>query len=398
MERYRFEAINKEGKRYHDFVEADNRQKALLYLQGKNTTIIRLKKENNIINFCKHRGNKNEKFQINFCKQISVMLSAGIPILESVRVLNKGHKQKEQECCEQILAALQRGEALSEAMKNTNHYFSEFMISVIKAGEISGNLDKSLGKLHELLQKNYERRQKLRTAMIYPVFLCVLSILMVSFLLYQVIPVFGEVFAGFDAELPATTRFLLDLSDNFYLYFLYLLGGGSLFYVFWQLMYKIKSVGIKLDYCKLKLPVWGKLLLRNEQSLFFTTLAMLVQSGIRVNYGIELMKSMTHNMYLKFFYESVLKKLSQGYSLGSCMEKEAMFPAVVMSMINAGESTGELPKMLNHAGNVCQAEADKLAERIYVLAEPVIIIVIGVIVGFIVLSTVLPVLDLMTVM
>lgn len=394
---YCFEGFDRNGTRYRERLEADSRQEALAVLHRQELVITRLKRQSCVRRLVHRRRKCSVKFQMNFCRQMSVMLAAGIPIAEAVNVLAADSSAAERGLGK-LLAELQKGYALSDAMQRTEGCFSDFVIGAVKAGELSGNLEKTLLSLHDILSKRYEAEKKLHAAMLYPLLLCGLSIVLVIFLLYHVLPVFADVFAGFHAQLPWTTLLLLDIRDNLPVYVFRLLGGAMACLLLWHSAFRSRRLGTGLDRYRLRLPVWGRLYLRSEQALFLAALAMLVQGGIGLNYGIELMRNMSGNLYLRFYYDSLLRQLRQGYGFGSCLSRDGLYPAMAVTMVIGGEKTGELARMLGYAGAVCQEEADSILERIQVLAEPLAIIILGGMIGFIVLSTVLPVLDLMTVM
>lgn len=338
-----------------------------------------------------------ESFRINFCRQMYVMLGAGLPIPEAVRIIAGDGDMHSKKSMERLLLHLAKGCSLSASMELLEGMFSRTMLVMVRGGEMSGTLAEVFERLYLLLKKRHENTHRLKMALVYPCLLCVMSGVLIIFLLYQVLPVFAEVFAGFHAELPWTTQLLLKLRDGTGVY---LAGcGGALVMLLLHLLgRRFRRAGIFFDRLALHLPVWGDLAMRSEQAAFLATLSMLVRSGIRINQGVGVVREMSGNMYWQFAYESMSVQLEQGYSLGVCMEKAGMFPGVVLSMVKAGEQSGEMAKMLSYAGAACQNEVDVLLEKINVLAEPVIILLLGGATGFIVMSTVLPILDLMSLM
>jgi len=343
------------------------------------------------------RGSSRDAFAIGFCKQMSLMLEAGLPIDQGVDIALQGATGRYQQLGSRLADSLKRGYTLSESMKLAEGQFSPFIIAVTRAGEISGSLPEALGRLHRILEQGYAAKKKLQGALAYPAFLCFMSMAMVVLLIHQVLPVFAAVFASMDAQLPCTTELLLRLGDNLQMVLLYgCLGAGGLALLI-RLLRRSRAMCIRLDKVLLKLPVVGRLWWQQEQAMFFGTLSMVMASGVRLNYGLELLGDMCPNAYLRFVYESMKQQLSQGYGLAKCLQRSGLYAPMVVAMVEAGERTGELAGMLDYAGKICQGEAESLMDVVNAMAEPVIILVLGLAVGFIVISTVLPILDLMTV-
>lgn len=399
MKIYEFVGVDVNGLRQRGSIPAADRTEAVQRLRERGMTLTGLHRENPLKAVLRNLLKRDaESFRIHFCRQMYVMLGAGLPITEAVKIFLEDADAFVGKDMEKLLEYLGNGYSLSEAMQALNGAFSQTMIVMVKGGELSGNLAEVFERMYTLLRKRHENEHKLKMALAYPGLLCVLSAVLLMFLLYQVLPVFAEVFAGFNAELPWSTQLLLSMGSN-----PGLLAPLPVLALVVVLLLKLmcrrfRRAGIAMGKLMLSLPIWGKLYARSEQAVFLSTLAMLVCSGIRINYGIDVVRQMGGNMYWQFAYESMSVQLEQGYSLGVCMEKCGMFPAMVLSMVKAGERSGEMASMLAYAGDACQGEVDLLLEKVNVLAEPVVMLLLGGVTGFIVLSTVLPILDLMSVM
>ncbi len=338
-----------------------------------------------------------EAFVIAFCKEMSLMLEAGLPIDQATAIAAKGGGKGYGKIGIRLADNLKRGYALSESMKLAEGVFSPLVIAIARAGERSGNLPEALGRLHKILATSHAAREKLKGAMAYPAFLCLVSLSMLMLLVYQVLPVFATVFASMGAKVPWTTELLLGMGEHLELVLLYLCGGALGVFALVKCLRGSRTMAIRLDKGLLQIPFLGRLWWQQEQAVFFGTLSMLMASGVRVNYGLELLGEMCPNAYLKFAYESMGMQMSQGHSLARCLQRSGLYPPMVEAMVEAGEKTGELAGMLDYAGKMCQGEAESLMDTFNTMAEPVIILVLGLVVGFIVMSTILPILDLMTV-
>ena len=399
MEIYEFEGVDVNGLRQRGSIPAADRTEAVQRLRERGMMLTGLHRENpvkaGLRNALKRDG---ESFRIHFCRQMYVMLGAGLPITEAVKIFSEDADVFGRKNMEKLLEYLGNGYSLSESMQALNGVFSQTMIVMVKGGELSGNLAEVFERMHTLLKKRHENEHKLKMALAYPGLLCVFSAILLVFLWYQVLPVFAEVFAGFNAELPWSTQLLLSIGSSPGLLAPLPILALMIVLLLKFMCRRFRRVGIAMGKLMLFLPIWGKLYMRSEQAVFLSTMAMLVRSGIRINGGIEVARQMGRNMYWQFAYESMSVQLEQGYSLGVCMEKCGMFPAMVLSMVKAGEQSGEMARMLAYAGDACQGEVDLLLEKVNVLAEPVVMLLLGGVTGFIVLSTVLPILDLMSVM
>ena len=387
MHKYCYVGLNNAGVKEKGKLMAESVREAISKLQAQEIVPLRVSRS-----YLPERKRNLEKFRINFCKQMAVLLEAGIPALQAIDSA-MGSKEEAKRI---VKDSLVKGYALSTAMQMSKGYFSEFMVSVVRAGELSGNLPEVMQRLHDILKKNHDSKEKIKGIMFYPLFLCCASTVLIILLLYQVLPIFATVFAGFDAELPWSTRILLDIGDNLSVYLLQML---LLVILLAGLLYRIYHVGkggIFLDRIRLRLPLWGRLARQQEQAMFFNTMAMLIGSGISIRSSLELLESICQNLYLQFKYKSINRQLAQGSSLSSAMKLTGLYSSMEMAVVCAGEKSGELPAMLAYMGDVCQREADGNMDRLSAMAEPVIILLLGLLIGGIVLSTVLPILDMMT--
>ena len=334
---YVYEGIDEMGRRQKGCIAACDRIEAAAKLRDRLLTVISLHRESWVKRLWhRHFGQGSDRFRLAFCRQMHIMLRAGLPVLEAVRIfagdLDTAHKKS----MERLLQYLVDGYSLSESMGLLGKEFSPTMIVMVQGGELSGNLPEVFGKMYQIFRKRQEIMQKLELAMAYPCLLCIIGAALVIFLLCQVLPVFAEVFSGFGAELPGTTRLLLALSEHLGVCAVLMIAVALLFFLLRQAGSRFSWLGLKLGRLAFLLPVWGRLKLRSEQAAFLSVLAMMAHSGIRLHQGIGIVRNMSRNAYWQFSCDSMSVQLEQGYSLGVCMEKSRLFPAMVLSMIRAG--------------------------------------------------------------
>ncbi len=387
MAKYCYEGVNSTGAKEKGKILAESAKEAMAELHRRQivpTKIVR--------SWLPEQKGNREKFQVNFCKQMAILLEAGIPTMKAV----DSAMENQEDAKRTIKDNLAKGYALSTAMQMTQGYFSEFMVSVVRAGELSGNLPHVMARLHEILKKNYEDRKKLQGMMIYPLFLCCASVVLIMLLLYQVLPIFATVFAGFGTQLPWITKMLLGIGDNLSLYLGKVLLVCTIFIgCIWKI-HRTNKGGIILDKIKMKIPVFGKMYRYQEHAMFFNTMSMLINSGISIRNSLELLENICQNLYLQFKYKSIKRQITQGSSLSTAMKSTGLYSNMEMAVVCAGEKSGDLASMLAYIGEVCQNEAHSNMNMLSVLIEPVMISLLGLLIGGIVLSTILPILDMMT--
>lgn len=393
MKEYTYQVLRSSGELQTGQIRAENELDAISKLQAKKYIILKLREKSFWWSLKRPMG--YERLRIEFCQQIGIMVQAGVPILESIQTLS-ANKDFASAGMGAVVDFLQEGYSLGQAMKHSGAFFSNYMIAMVMAGEMAGKLGESFEKMQIILRRSYDNKEKMRLAMLYPMLLFIMSVLLVIFLLHQVIPSFMVIFASFQTELPWSTKVLVHCSEwvrnNLVVCLTLCLGGG----LAGGMCYRQKNIARLVDKIFLRVPVIGKLYHYQDQALFLQTMAMLLGSGIVVNQAVDMASSLCSNKYLMICHKTVAYQVSLGHSLSVSMQLGKGYSELIMTMIRAGEKSGELAAMLGYAGDFCQQEAQRIAQRIQILAEPVMLLLIGSGVGFVVVSTILPILDMMT--
>ena len=255
---YVYEGIDEMGRRQKGCIAACDRIEAAAKLRDRLLTVISLHRESWVKRLWhRHFRQGSDRFRLAFCRQMHIMLRAGLPVLEAVRIfagdLDTAHKKS----MERLLQYLVDGYSLSESMGLLGKEFSPTMIVMVQGGELSGNLPEVFGNMYQIFRKRQEIMQKLELAMAYPCLLCIIGAALVIFLLCQVLPVFAEVFSGFGAELPGTTRLLLALSEHLGVCAVLMIAVALLFFLLRQAGSRFSWLGLKLGRLAFLLPVWG---------------------------------------------------------------------------------------------------------------------------------------------
>lgn len=330
-----------------------------------------------------------------FCRQFQVLLKAGIPILKSLELIqvetkNKGFANDLQGVCNRI----QAGESLSMAMAFYPKTFPALLGFMIEAGEISGNLDEILLGMAEHYETEVKNHQQLQQTLFYPMILSVVFLMVLIFLITYVLPTFTGMFEVMNAELPGPTRFLLAISQavmtGWPTVILILLGSGiGLYYLL-----KNTTIAIAKDWLKINLPLIGKLHHKRSLARIATTMGMLLRSGIDLLTVLNRMEGVTDNRYLKKELVKLREKVANGKSLGQGMAETAVFPSLFCQLVVIGETSGALPEVLETLKLIYKDEINNQIQLMNTSLEPLILMVFGGMVLFILAAIMLPVFDI----
>ena len=384
---YRYQVINGQGIRYQGQLEAENRSEAALRLQLKGLFVIRLQADwLGLISRLKEAQDERRQLVLA-CRQLSVMVRAGIPAGEGVRVIASGTGSSKNR-----IAA-----ALSEAMKGAGGLFPLPLIAAVRAGEAGGILEEVLDRQASSMEKDYRSSQQLKTALAYPVFLLLMLVVMVAFMLIAVLPVFAALFDDMSAELPWNTRFLLAmgelLSENWQLILVMLLSVVVLL----KQVKNNSAADMRLNQLLLRIPYVGRLIQLSELRCWLDTMSMLLAGGVLADEAVRLSASVLENSYLRQRLRVAEALLTRGEDIYDACCQAGCFPVFVLELINVGNASGEMVKMLAEGAAICQLEAETIEHRIEALAEPVAVLLTGALTGFIVLSIIWPVLEMLTI-
>lgn len=329
-----------------------------------------------------------------FCRQLAVMLDAGVTILESLTSIAKQTENKRlREIIFNLNLHIRRGDSLAEACRNQPYVFSEIFICMIEAGELSGNLSDILKILSAYYSDMSKQNEKIKSAMIYPSILGVTSLFVVIFLTTKVLPVYVNIFSSVGVQLPKITQIFMFLGSNIvnlciivFVLFVLLFLGIIKYQESAKIMYQI-------DKLKLSIPFMGQLIKKSISSQIARLLYILTSSGIPILKALEVSCNTVKNQVIKMELKKVHKGLKQGKNLSELMS-EKIFSPMMVKIIAIGEESGALEEMLDKAASFSLNEAKILEDRLILFVEPVIIIVLTLIISFIVISVVIPMFDI----
>ncbi len=325
-----------------------------------------------------------------FCRQFATMVEAGIPVIECLATLEEQTTSSRlKRTIKSMVRDIRRGFTIAESCRNYPEVFPEMLVYMLEAGEITGHLDEVLKKMAAHFENLSKQREKIKSAMNYPIILSAVAFLVVSFLVTNVLPIFADLFRQSGAELPPLTRLLLTISANIGKIFIYFL----VFLAFIILMYRgyrAKPEGAyKIDYIKLSVPIFGPLQKKIVAANFCRILAILISSGIPLLRSLEVAERALGNHVFKRTLEKARGNLRNGRGFAEALGSD-VFPLMMVKMIRVGEEAGSLEEMLYKAAAFYETEIEIAQERLLSLIEPAMIIVMALIIGFIVVSIVIP--------
>ncbi|MDP9120490.1 MAG: type II secretion system F family protein [Acidobacteriota bacterium] len=326
-----------------------------------------------------------------FTRQFSVMLDAGLPLVQCLEILGDQEENRTfQTIITQVRSDVESGASLAESMAKHPKAFDELFTNMVRAGESGGILDIILQRLSVYIEKSVKLKSQVKSAMIYPISIIVIAALVVTVILWKVIPVFAQLFAGLGGEMPFLTRMVIGASNAIgrYGWILAILLVAAGFGVNrWHQTQRGKRI---LDGLLLKIPIIGMLLRKIAVARFCRTLATLTSSGVPILDGLEITAKTAGNAIVEDAVMSVRKSVEEGKTLSEPLAETRVFPAMVVQMINVGEQTGALDQMLSKIADFYEDEVDTAVAGLMKLIEPIMISVLGVIIGTIVAAMYLP--------
>jgi type IV pilus assembly protein PilC len=328
-------------------------------------------------------------------RQFSTMINAGLPLVQALDILAK---QTENKTLAEVIRAtvfdVESGATVADAMRNHPKAFSDLYTNMVAAGEAGGILDTILMRLATFLEKNDQLVRKVKGAMIYPSVIMGVAAIAILVLLWKVIPVFEKMFASVNLALPLPTQIVVGASRFVNAYWYMMIGGGVALVVAIKRYYATEGGRLVIDRLLLKVPVLGDVLRKSAVSRFSRTLGTLISSGVSILDGLEITARTAGNRVIQDAIMQSRASIAGGDTIAAPLQKSAVFPPMVISMIAVGEQTGGLDEMLSKIADFYDDEVDAAVSALLSLLEPIMIVVLGVVVGGMVVSMYLPIFDM----
>lgn len=395
---YTWKGVNKRGEIVHGVQDAKSVAvvKADLRKQGIVTKTIVKKREP----FFSKKSKKITAEDITiFSRQLATMMQAGIPIISSFDIVAKGQtNEKMRHLIEEIKTSVEGGETLADSLKKHPLYFNALFCNLIDAGERSGSLELMLNNIASYQEKTESIKKKIKKALFYPVAVLVIACLVSAGLLIYVVPQFESVFAGFGADLPAVTRFVIDLSEFMQSYWYIIFGSiGGAIYTFMHFKKTSITFAHALDRISLKVPVIGNILENAAIARFSRTLSITFAAGMPLVDALQCVSGATGNILFQKATEKIRDEVSTGQQMQIALKASGLFPTMVIQMIAIGEESGNLEAMLNKVADFYEEEVDNAVDSLSSLLEPIIMAILGILVGGLVVAMYMPIFKLGTV-
>jgi type IV pilus assembly protein PilC len=332
-----------------------------------------------------------------FTRQFSVMIDAGLPLVQCLEIL--GTQEEDKNFASVILATrtdVESGASLADAMKKHPKAFDPLFTNMIAAGEAGGILDTILKRLATYIEKAVKLRGQVKSAMIYPVAVIVIAVLVVGVILWKVIPTFASLFSGLGAELPLPTRIVIAASNGLVRFMPFVLVGiGAAVFAF-RAYYNSTNGRRVIDAITLKLPVLGQLMRKIAVARFCRTLSTLLASGVSILEALDITARTAGNAIIEEAITTTRKSIERGETIAAPLKETNVFPSMVVQMISVGEATGALDTMLGKIAEFYEEEVDTAVAGLLTLLEPIMIFFLGVVVGGIVIAMYMPIFDLIS--
>ncbi|NLI11367.1 MAG: type II secretion system F family protein [Peptococcaceae bacterium] len=390
---FAYKARSLSGSLINGKVESDSQGGAVALLREKNYFVVEIKPVRSVeLDLDKLLGLKIKIKEMSiFCRQFATMHEAGIPLLQCLRTLVQQTESKRMSrILKEVAVGVEKGKSLSEAFKEYKQYLPEIFISMILAGEVSGTLDQALGRLATHFEKEHQLREKVKSAMTYPLVVAGMSLACMVALLVIVVPIFVDIFNSMGAELPLPTRIVIFLSNVLKGYwYLVLLASIALFFIVKQ--FGATAGGRKvLDQLALKAPIFGKLTHKTIVARVARTLATLLKSGIPLMQSLETVEYVAGNTVFAGEVRKARVTISEGERMAPVLMKGKMFPPLAINLIAVGEESGALDNLLEKLAVFYEHEVETMVGRLSSVIEPLLIAGVGVMVAFIALSIYMP--------
>jgi len=332
---------------------------------------------------------------VDFTRQIAIMLNAGLTLIDALDILKKQvEKPAIKKMIEEIDSNIRAGESFSAALKKFPKNFSNLYIALVRSGEASGKLGEILLKLADNLEKEREFKSKLRGALIYPVIVIVAMVIVIFVMITFVIPKLLNLYKDFDIELPITTQILIGISSFTTRFWPVIIIAVIGITIFVQRYLKTKKGKEAFDSMILKLPVMGNVIKISALVDATRTLAILIGSGISILDALNIIIETTDNIVYQKAFSNINRKVEKGQSLGNSLDQEGIFPPILVQMSLVGEQTGNLDDTLLRLSKYFEVESEIAIKSMTTLIEPMILLVLGFGVGFLVLSVITPIYNL----
>ena len=344
----------------------------------------------------KRGGTVTEKDIALFTRQLATMMKSGVPLLQTFDIVGRGHDNPAVgKLLLDIKSDVETGSSLSQAFRKHPLYFDQLYCNLVAAGEQAGILETLLDRLATYKEKMLAIKSKIKSALFYPVAIIIVAFIITAVIMIFVIPAFKEVFRSFGADLPAPTLIVIAISDFFIDYWWAIFGGiGVSIFAFFYTLKRSETMQMAFDRIFLRLPIFGNIIRKSVIARWTRTLATMFSAGVPLVESLDSVGGAAGNYVYKIGTRQIQGEVSTGTSLTAAMQNSELFPNMVNQMVAIGEESGALDSMLGKVADFFEAEVDDAVEALSSLMEPIIMVVLGVLIGGMVIAMYLPIFKL----
>ncbi|ADL13277.1 Type II secretion system F domain protein [Acetohalobium arabaticum DSM 5501] len=396
---FRYKVRDENGEQLEGALEAESREIVIDRLRNRGYYITSIEEEQESSSL----GDKLKQFKkvklkdlALFCRQFATMIDAGVSLVRALDILgDQTGNPKLREAIRSVQEHVEGGVSLSNALEEEDHVFPRLFISMVEAGETGGILDEVLLEMADHFEKENEMKQQITSALAYPAVITLVAVGVVVFLVTVILPTFVDIFAGMNIQLPLPTRILLTTSNLISSYWYLFVGAVLVVISFSYYYYQTDRGKRQIDWLLLKLPLFGDLIIKISVARFSRTLGTLISSGVTILEGLEVVSRVVSNQIVAEQLNEARNSISAGESMADPLQQNGLFPQMVIQMIRIGEETGSLDQMLNRVAQFYDQEVEHKVEGMVSLIEPALILILGLVVGSIVVSMMLPMFNMM---
>lgn len=391
---YTWKGVNSYGDKRKGEIEAPNQAAALSHVKRLRIQdpVIKEKPKDLLENISFFQPKVTGKDIVVFTRQLSTMIDAGLPLVQSLEILSK---QQDNSTFKKVLGTIrmdvETGTTFADSMRKHPKVFDNLYSNMIEAGETGGILDTILSRLAVFMEKSMALKKKIKGAMTYPAICLAIAILILVVILVFVIPVFEEMFASFGSALPMPTQMVVNMSNYFKSNFLWIALAVVAFFYTIKKIYNTEKGRVKMDAMLLKAPVAGPLIRKVAVAKFTRTLSTMLQSGVPILEALQVVAKTAGNKIIESAVFHVADSISEGRPIAEPLEESGVFPNMVVQMINVGESVGALDTMLAKIADFYDEEVDQAVENLTAMIEPFMMVFLGGMIGGLVIAMYLPI-------
>ncbi|WP_310447488.1 type II secretion system F family protein [Thiobacillus sp.] len=387
---YLWEGMDKRGKKVKGQMQAGGEAVVSTLLRKQGITVAKIKKQSTLFSGAKKVTDKDITL---FTRQLATMMKAGVPLLQAFEIVGRGHSNPSvQRLLAEIKADIEKGSSLTQAFGRHPLYFDALYCNLVGAGESAGILEAVLDRLAVYKEKILAIKSKIKSALFYPVSIIVVAFVITAVIMIFVIPAFKELFSSFGADLPGPTLVVMAMSDFFVQWWWAIFGGiGGGIYFLLQAWKRSRKVQMFMDRVMLKLPIFGEVIEKATIARWTRTLATMFAAGVPLVEALESVGGASGNQVYVEATQKIKAEVSTGTALTAAMQNTELFPNMVLQMAAIGEESGSLDSMLNKVADFYEAEVDDAVAALSSLMEPIIMVVLGTLIGGMVVAMYLPI-------